>query len=116
MNDKGKKDYSRLEERCEIDNWIESTLKMQTTLVDVSQQGVNPKTTLYVGGLDECVTKEILQAAFVPFGEVMDVNIPLDHATGQHRGFGFIQFDSAEDAEAAIDNMHNAGESCFHWL
>jgi peptidyl-prolyl isomerase E (cyclophilin E) len=84
---------------------------MQTTLVDVGGAGLNPKTTLYVGGLDENVTQAILHAAFVPFGDVTDVSIPLDHATGKHRGFGFVQYELADDAEAAIDNMHNAGES-----
>eukprot|EP00878_Enallax_costatus_P031395 GHUV01034334.1.p1 GENE.GHUV01034334.1~~GHUV01034334.1.p1 ORF type:complete len:145 (+),score=73.44 GHUV01034334.1:324-758(+) len=39
---------------------------------------------------------------------LQDVNIPIDHATGQHRGFGFVEFEEKEDAAAAIDNMHNA--------
>ncbi len=43
---------------------------------------VNPKTTLYVGGLDEKVTEDVLRAAFIPFGDVKDANIPLDNATG----------------------------------
>lgn len=42
------------------------------------------------------------------FLRVQDVNIPIDHATGQHRGFGFVEFEEKEDAAAAIDNMHNA--------
>jgi peptidyl-prolyl isomerase E (cyclophilin E) len=39
-----------------------------------------------VGGLAENVNEEILQAAFLPFGNLKDINIPLDHATGKHRG------------------------------
>lgn len=81
---------------------------MSTTLVTLAGKGTNPKTTLYVGGLEENVTEAILRAAFIPFGDLKDVNIPMDHATGKHRGFGFIQYDAPEDAEDAIDNMNNA--------
>lgn len=70
--------------------------------------GTNPKTTLYVGGLEENVDEGILHAAFVPFGDVKDVNTPLDQATQKHRGFGFVTFLEKEDAAAAMDNMHNA--------
>jgi len=82
---------------------------MQSTLVSLSGKGSNPKTTLYVGGLEENVTTAILHAAFLPFGDLTDVSIPLDHATGKHRGFGFVQYETKEDAEDAIDNMNNAG-------
>jgi RNA recognition motif-containing protein len=82
---------------------------MQTTLVALAGKGSNPKTTLYVGGLEENVNDTILHSAFLPFGDIKDVSIPLDHATGKHRGFGFVEFEAREDAEDAIDNMHNAG-------
>eukprot|EP00879_Flechtneria_rotunda_P014242 GHRR01014879.1.p1 GENE.GHRR01014879.1~~GHRR01014879.1.p1 ORF type:complete len:165 (+),score=77.74 GHRR01014879.1:294-788(+) len=81
---------------------------MSTVVVATGGKGSNPKTTLYVGGLHEMVNEEILQGAFLPFGDLKDVNIPIDHATGQHRGFGFVEFEEKEDAAAAIDNMHNA--------
>jgi len=81
---------------------------MATTLVAVGGKGANPKTTLYVGGLEETVTEATLHAAFIPFGDLKDVNVPLDHATGKHRGFGFVEFEDKDDAAAAIDNMHNS--------
>jgi peptidyl-prolyl isomerase E (cyclophilin E) len=28
--------------------------------------------------------------------------------SGRHRGFGFIEFEAADDAMAAVDNMHNS--------
>ncbi|KAI9137502.1 putative peptidyl-prolyl cis-trans isomerase E [Paraphysoderma sedebokerense] len=68
---------------------------------------INPKTTLYVGGLDDTVTAETLHAAFIPFGDIVTVEIPPDPSSrAQHRGFAFVEFEDPEDAKAAIDNMH----------
>lgn len=33
---------------------------------------------IYVGGLDDSVTEEILHAAFIPFGELKSIQIPKD--------------------------------------
>ena len=57
------------------------------------------------GGLAEEVDEKVLHAAFIPFGDIMDIQIPLDYETEKHRGFAFVEFESAEDAAAAIDNM-----------
>lgn len=70
--------------------------------------GTNPKTTLYVGGLEENVSEAVLHAAFIPFGDIKDVTTPLDQSTQKHRGFGFVTYLEKEDAAAAMDNMHNA--------
>eukprot|EP01106_Pelomyxa_sp_JSP_P010051 TRINITY_DN2706_c0_g1_i2.p1 TRINITY_DN2706_c0_g1~~TRINITY_DN2706_c0_g1_i2.p1 ORF type:complete len:165 (+),score=74.53 TRINITY_DN2706_c0_g1_i2:34-495(+) len=66
------------------------------------------KRTLYVGGLDEHVTEPILHAAFLPFGDIVDVQIPMDSQTNKHRGFGFVTFELEEDVRAAMENMHNS--------
>mmetsp|Transcript_61723 Transcript_61723/g.201444 ORF Transcript_61723/g.201444 Transcript_61723/m.201444 type:complete len:126 (+) Transcript_61723:131-508(+) len=66
------------------------------------------KRTVYVGGLAEQVDKKVLEAAFLPFGDLRSVEIPVDMKSGAHRGFGFIEFMEVEDAEDAIDNMHHA--------
>lgn len=44
------------------------------------------------GGLDEQVTDAVLHAAFVPFGDVKEVNIPLEQTTQKNRGFAFVTF------------------------
>ena len=69
---------------------------------------VNDKRTLYVGGLEESVTEATLKAAFLPFGEITEVNLPSDPTSMKHKGFAFVQFDDKADAADAIDNMHNA--------
>jgi len=69
----------------------------------------NNKKLIYVGGLAEEVDEAVLRAAFNPFGDINGIQIPLDYETEKHRGFAFIEFELAEDAAAAMDNM-NDGE------
>lgn len=66
------------------------------------------KRMVYVGGLAEEVDEKVLHAAFIPFGDITDVQIPMDYSNQKHRGFGFVEFELAEDASAAIDNMNES--------
>lgn len=66
------------------------------------------KATIYIGGLDNAVTPQILHSAFIPFGDIVDVSLPkpeLPSSKDPHRGFGYVEFESAADAKEAIDNM-----------
>ncbi|KAH7122232.1 hypothetical protein B0J11DRAFT_580954 [Dendryphion nanum] len=66
------------------------------------------KATVFVGGLDNAVTQQTLYHAFLPFGDIVEVNLPkpeLPTSTDTHRGFGYVEFESSDDAKDAIDNM-----------
>ncbi|KAI4125456.1 MAG: hypothetical protein LQ338_004238 [Usnochroma carphineum] len=66
------------------------------------------KSTVYVGGLQNAVNEKLLADAFLPFGEIVDVTIPepeLPSSKDPHRGFGYVEFETAGDAKEAIDNM-----------
>lgn len=65
-------------------------------------------TKLFVGGLSWDTTTEDLRQAFAKFGAVSDVAVVLDRATGRSRGFGFVTFESANDATEAIKAMNGA--------
>lgn len=65
------------------------------------------KRTVYVGGLVDEVTEKLLNDAFIPFGDIVDIQMPIDYETQKHRGFAFVEYEIAEDAAAAIDNMVN---------
>lgn len=43
---------------------------------------------------------------FSDFGVVSKVNIVTDGATGLHRGFGFVEMVSLEEAQAAIEKLN----------
>ncbi len=64
--------------------------------------------SLYVGGLDDSVTLDLLRAAFIPFGPLKDVQLPLDKDGKKHRGFAFVEFADIEDSESAVSNMDGA--------
>ncbi|KAI8985821.1 peptidyl-prolyl cis-trans isomerase E [Pilobolus umbonatus] len=66
------------------------------------------KTTLFIGGIDQQVDETTLHAAFIPFGEIVAVQLPADpvNTDNAHKGFGFVEFELPEDCQAAIENMH----------
>eukprot|EP00158_Paraphelidium_tribonemae_P005322 Partr_v1_DN27277_c0_g2_i2_m38619 putative PPIases accelerate the folding of proteins. It catalyzes the cis-trans isomerization of proline imidic peptide bonds in oligopeptides (By similarity) len=70
------------------------------------------KTTVYVGGIDASISSELLHAAFLPFGDIVRVDMPqqqqLRSAQSSAKGFAFIEFEHADDAASAIDNMHQS--------
>lgn len=68
----------------------------------------NIKKTLYVGGLSDNIDVNILKSAFSPFGDIVDVSLPIDYSTQKHKGFAFVEYQLPEDAADAIDNMDNS--------
>lgn len=68
----------------------------------------NDKRTIYVGGLADEADEQLLNAAFIPFGDIADIQIPVDFESQKHRGFAFVEYECPEDAAAAIDNMNDA--------
>ena len=65
-------------------------------------------TRLYVGNLSFSSTIETVREAFARIGEVTDVHIVTDRATGQSRGFGFVTMGSAAESQKAIETMNGA--------
>src|SRR5262245_8594061 len=63
---------------------------------------------LFVGGLSWDTTTEGLRAAFAHVGTLVDVIVISDRDTGRSRGFGFVTFENARDADQAIAQMNGA--------
>ena len=62
-------------------------------------------TKLYVGNLPYQTTEADLQALFEASGQVATVNVVRDRATGQARGFAFVEMTDAEGARRAISEL-----------
>ncbi len=60
---------------------------------------------IYVGNLSHDITETILQEQFEAFGKVTSVKIMKDKRSGVSRGYGFVEMDSEEEGQAAIDSL-----------
>ncbi len=62
-------------------------------------------TKLYVGNLPYQTTESDLQALFESSGQVATINLVRDRATGQARGFAFVEMADADSARKAISEL-----------
>ena len=62
---------------------------------------------LFVGNLSYQTMQNDLQEYFSHAGVVTSVNLMLDKVTGKSRGFAFIEFATAEEANKAVEQFHN---------
>jgi RNA recognition motif-containing protein len=62
---------------------------------------------LYVGNLSYSSSEDDLKALFAQAGTVKSVAIIKDRDTGRSKGFGFVEMETAEEAQKAITMFHN---------
>jgi len=58
---------------------------------------------LYVGGIPYSTTEDTLRDSFGQAGTVESAMIIMDRATGQSKGFGFVEMSTPEEAQKAIE-------------
>ncbi len=63
---------------------------------------------IYVGNLNYSTTEDNLREQFAAYGEVVSVNIITDRDSGRSKGFGFVEMETDESAEAAIAELNGA--------
>jgi cold-inducible RNA-binding protein len=63
---------------------------------------------LYVGNMSFDTTEDRLRKLFATHGEVVSVNVIMDHDTQRPKGFGFVEMGSDQAAEAAINALNGS--------
>lgn len=61
---------------------------------------------LFVGNLAWSVDGQALRELFGQVGNVVDARVIKERDSGRSRGFGFVTFDSDEDAERAVGTLN----------
>jgi RNA recognition motif-containing protein len=62
---------------------------------------------LFVGNLSFQTSETDLQDYFAQAGAVVSANLMLDKMTGRSRGFAFVEYGTAEEAQKAIEQFHD---------
>lgn len=65
---------------------------------------------IFVGGLAYHINQVMLTSFMSQFGQVLDCNIIMDRGTGNSKGYGFVTFARAEDANNLIGNPNHVME------
>ena len=60
---------------------------------------------VYVGNLSTQVTDTQLNELAAPYGTIVSANVATERSTGESKGFGFIEFNSDDEAKAAITGL-----------
>lgn len=63
------------------------------------------QTKVYVGNLPWTYDSENLEELFANYGTVVSASVVTDRSTGRSRGFGFVEMEAQQDAEAAIKEL-----------
>lgn len=63
---------------------------------------------LFVGGLPYSTTDDELQDVFAAHGKVVSAKVIMDRESGRSKGFGFVEFETEEEAQAAMKALHDS--------
>ena len=65
-----------------------------------------PTNTLFLGGIAWALTENDIWNAFGEYGEVAGVRLPKDPESGRSKGFGYVEFDTVENAGKALEALN----------
>jgi len=65
-------------------------------------------TRLFVGRLSYNTTDEQLEQHFSQVGKVVSAKVIIDRYSGQGKGFAFVEMETVEEAQKAIQQLNNS--------
>lgn len=79
--------------------------KQQLELIK-KQQALLLMCRIYVGSIFYDVKEEAVRTSFSAFGPIRSITMSWDAASGKHKGFAFIEFETPEAAQLAHEQMN----------
>ncbi|KAG6420322.1 hypothetical protein SASPL_116846 [Salvia splendens] len=62
---------------------------------------------VFIGGLSRDVSGEDLRELCEPLGEIVEIRVMKNRDTGESKGFAFVAFRTKDEAQKAIEELHN---------
>lgn len=62
---------------------------------------------VFIGGIPRDVSEEDLRDLCEPLGEIHEVRVMRNKDTGESKGFSFVAFSTKDEAQKAIEELHN---------
>lgn len=62
---------------------------------------------LFIGNLSWKASEDTLKPLFEQYGNVVSIKIIVDQYTGKSKGFGFVEMETADEAEKAINGLND---------
>ena len=61
---------------------------------------------IYVGSINFELGEESVRVGFEPFGTIKSTNLSWDSAANKHKGYAFLEYETAEAAQIALEQMN----------
>lgn len=85
---------------------VYNSIQMLVVISNKIHREQDKEATVYIGNIDERVTDSLIWELMLQAGRIVNVHLPKDRVTQTHQGYGFVEFNSEEDAEYAARIMN----------
>eukprot|EP00033_Pygsuia_biforma_P003266 GCRY01003579.1.p1 GENE.GCRY01003579.1~~GCRY01003579.1.p1 ORF type:complete len:465 (+),score=107.71 GCRY01003579.1:176-1570(+) len=87
-----------------------------STTSQTDKKTTDNENNIFVKFLPFSVDDEALKTLFSPYGTITEHKVIKNHITGQSRGYGFVRFETVEEAKAAVQGLdgRKIGDKSLH--
>ncbi|CAF0761903.1 unnamed protein product, partial [Didymodactylos carnosus] len=83
-----------------------SNMPQAQPIIDQLTEEAKNYNRIYVASIHAELTEQDIQSVFEAFGKIKTAALAKDAQTGKHKGYGFIEYDSVQAAQDAINSMN----------
>jgi len=78
----------------------------QAIIEEIQREALHHYNRVYIGGVHKDLSVEDIKSVFEAFGKIKSCDLAPTAVQGRHKGYGFIEYDSAQSCQDAISSMN----------